>query len=189
MEEEVKKFIISLAKKAIETYVKSGRILTKPKEYPSVLNEKRGVFVSIYKKDGDKTFLRGCIGLPYPSKPLIEGLIEASISSTMDPRFQPLTREELKNIFIEVSILSNPEKIEGRDYKEKIEKIQPFKHGVIIKRGLKSALFLPQVWDDFPKKETFLSKLCVKAGLQPDEWTKNDTEFYIFEAEVIEEKL
>ncbi|MEM0243550.1 MAG: AmmeMemoRadiSam system protein A [Candidatus Aenigmatarchaeota archaeon] len=189
MEEETKKFIINLAKKAIEVYVKANRIISKPREYPSELNEKRGVFVTIYKKVNNQSYLRGCIGLPYPTKPLIEGIIEAAISATRDPRFPPLDEKELKEIFVEVSILSKPEKIEGKNYKEILEKIRPFKDGIIIKKGTKSALFLPQVWDDIPKKEEFLSYLCIKAGLPPNEWTKEGTEFYKFEAEVVEEKI
>ncbi|MEM5815298.1 MAG: AmmeMemoRadiSam system protein A [Candidatus Aenigmatarchaeota archaeon] len=189
MEEETKKFVIKLAKKVIENYVKSGKIVSKPVKYPKELDEKRGVFVTIYKKVNNQNYLRGCIGLPYPTKPLIEGIIEVAVSVTQDPRFPPLSPNELKDIFLEVSILTKPEKIEGKDYKEILEKIKPFKDGIIIKKGIRSALFLPQVWDELPKKETFLSQLCVKAGLSPSEWTKEGMEFYKFQAEIIEEKM
>ena len=186
MNEDTKKFIIKLARRAIEVYVKNGRVISKPKDYPQELNEKRGVFVTIYEKSFGESELRGCIGLPYPIKPLIEGIIEAAISASRDPRFPPLREEELKNIKIEVSILTNPKKLEG-SLNEILEKIRPFKDGVIIKKGVRSALFLPQVWDELPKKEIFLSQLCLKAGLHPDEWKKEGMEFYTFEAEVIEE--
>ncbi len=186
MEEKTKQYLLKIARRAIETYVRTGRIISKPKDYPLELEEKRGVFVTINKILHGKPELRGCIGLPYPRKPLIEGVIEAAISATRDPRFPPLSEEELDDIKIEISILSEPKKIEG-SAKEVIEKILPFKHGVIIKKGLKSALFLPQVWDELPKKEVFLSQLCLKAGLPSDEWKKEGMEFYVFEAEIIEE--
>ena len=187
MEEKTKQYILKLARRAIENYLRTGRIISRPKDYPSELNEKRGVFVTINKIFYGKPELRGCIGLPYPTKPLIDGIIEAAISTTQDPRFPPLSEDELDKIKIEVSILTEPKKVEG-SVKEAVEKIIPFKHGVIIKKGFRSALFLPQVWDELPKKEIFLSQLCLKAGLLADEWKKEGTEFYVFEAEVIEEK-
>ncbi|MEM5872520.1 MAG: AMMECR1 domain-containing protein, partial [Candidatus Aenigmatarchaeota archaeon] len=71
----MKDFILKLAREAIETYVKTGKKIPIPNEYPNELKKKKGVFVTIYKKPKE---LRGCIGLPYPQKPLIEGIIEAA---------------------------------------------------------------------------------------------------------------
>jgi len=187
MEEKTKQYILKLARRAIETYVRTGRVISRPKDYPTELNEKRGVFVTIKKIFYGEPVLRGCMGLPYPTKSLIDGIIEAAISATRDPRFPPLSEDELDKVKIEVSILTEPKKIEG-NVKEAVEKIAPFKHGVIIKKGFRSALFLPQVWDELSKKEIFLSQLCLKAGLPSDEWKKEGTEIYVFEAEVIEEK-
>jgi AmmeMemoRadiSam system protein A len=187
MEEKTKQYILKLARRAIETYVKTGRIISRPKDYPKELDEKRGVFVTINKIFYGTPELRVCIGLPYPTKPLIDGIIEVAVSATRDPRFPPLAEDELYKIKIEVSILTEARKLEG-SVKEVIDKIVPFKHGVIIKKDFRSALFLPQVWDELPKKEVFISKLCLKAGLPPDEWKKDGTEFYLFEADIIEEQ-
>jgi AmmeMemoRadiSam system protein A len=187
MEEKTKQYILKLARRAIETYVRTGRIISRPKDYPKELDEKRGVFVTINKIFYGKPELRGCIGLPYPTKPLIDGIIEAAVSATRDPRFPPLAEDELDKIKIEVSILTEPKKI-GGSVREAVDKIVPFKHGVIIKKGFRSALFLPQVWDELPKKEVFLSQLCLKAGLPADEWKREGIEFYVFEAEIIEEQ-
>lgn len=183
MDEKVKKYILKIARKAIENYVKYGKIIPKPADAPLELNEKKGVFVTIYKNNE----LRGCIGIPYATKSLVENLIEAAVGATEDPRFLPLTENELKEIKIEVSILSEIKKVEGKNYQEKIEKIKEFEHGVIIKRGIRSALFLPQVWNELPSKDLFLTQLCLKAGLNPNDWKKDDTEFYIFTAEIIKE--
>ena len=98
----MREFVLKLAREAIETYVKTGKKIPVPKEYPKELNEKKGVFVTLYKKPKE---LRGCIGFPYPQLPLIQGLIEASVEACEDPRFPRLSKEELKDIFIEISVL------------------------------------------------------------------------------------
>jgi len=172
MNEELKKFIIKIAKRAIEKYVKYGEIL-KVKNYPKELEEKRAVFVTIYKDNK----LRGCIG-SLANLPLIENLINAAISACEDPRFPPLSEEELDKIKIEVSILSEFKK-------SNIEEIKEFKHGVYIKKGLKSAIFLPQVWYEIPNKSDFLFHLCLKGGINPSEL--KSCEIYTFEAEIIKE--
>jgi len=189
MEQEAKKFLLKIARRAIENWVRKGIKMKPPNKYPSELAEKRGVFVTIYRKILDREELRGCIGLPYPTKPLIEGVIEAAISACQDPRFEPLREEELQNIVIEVSVLTEPKKIEFKDTKELLEKIRPFKNGLIIKKGFHAGLFLPQVWDELSTKEEFLSQLCIKAGLPRNCWLDSNIEVYSFEAEVIKENV
>jgi len=181
----MKEFILKLAREAIETYVKTRKKLPVPKEYPKELKEKRGVFVTIYKKPRD---LRGCIGLPYPQKPLVEGLIEAACNSCEDPRFPPLSKEELKDIFIEVSVLSKPELITVRNPKDYFKEIEIGRHGLILINGSCGGLFLPQVpveqgW----KCEEYLENLCCKAGLTSDVWMDPLTRIYRFEAEIYSE--
>jgi len=178
--------ILKLARETIEAYVKTGSRISIPKNYPEKLNEKRGVFVTVYRK-GSKE-LRGCVGLPYPQMPLIEGLIQAAISACEDPRFEPLSSEELDKIIIEVSILTEPELVDVKNPKEYLEKIEIGKHGLVIKKGFYSGLLLPQVWEQIPKKEDFLEALSMKAGLLADGWLDSSTEIYKFEAEVFGEK-
>ncbi len=150
--------------------------------YP-IFSELRGVFVTLYTKDSHQ--LRGCIGLIEPVKPLAEGIITMAQSAAFhDPRFAPLTRKELDNIKIEISVLTPPRLIKD------IKQIQLGKHGVIIRRNNHSGVYLPQVatetgWD----LTTFLSNLCTtKAGLEPNCWQNPDTQIYTFEAQVFEEK-
>jgi len=173
MNEKTKKFILKIARKAIENYVRYKKII-KVNKYPKELNEKRAVFVTIHKNNE----LRGCIG-SLADLPIIENLINAAISACEDPRFLPLQEGELDKIKIEVSILSEFKK-------SSIEKIEEFKHGVYIKKGLKSAIFLPQVWYEIPEKEKFLYYLCLKGGINPKEL--KDCEIYTFEAEIIKEE-
>lgn len=177
-------FIVKLAKQAIENHVR-GKQLIIPKNYPKELNEKKGVFVTIYKKSTKQ--LRGCIGIPYPEIPLIEALINASVSVCSDPRFEPLRPEELEDMFIEVSVLTNPEPLKTRKFEKEIE---IGKHGLIIRKGLQGGLFLPKVpveqnWNI----EEYLENLCYKAGLTGDTWLDPDAKIFKFEAEVFEEKL
>jgi len=189
MEEEAKKFLLKLTRRAIETWVRKRVKISAPTKYPSELAVKRGVFVTIYKKVLGEEQLRGCIGLPYPTKPLVEGVIEAAISACEDPRFEPLREDELRSVVVEVSVLTEPKKVEFKTTKELLEKIRPFKDGLIIKKGFNSGLFLPQVWEELPTKEEFLSHLCMKAGLPPGCWLEPSIEVYAFEVEAVKENV
>jgi uncharacterized protein (TIGR00296 family) len=178
----MKEFILKTAREAIETYVKTGKKIPVPKNYPKEMKENKGVFVTIYKKPKE---LRGCIGIPYPEMPLIEALIESSICVCTDPRFEPLKPEELKNIFIEVSVLTKPEPIKAEDIKKEI-KIG--KHGLIIRKGFQGGLFLPQVpveqnWNI----DEYLENLCYKAGLTANSWSGPECKLYKFETETFKE--
>ena len=105
-------------------------------------------------------------------------------SATGDPRFRAVTQAELKDIEIEISVLSPLEKVASAD------SIILGKHGVIVKNGFNSGVFLPQVATETGwSKEEFLSNLCAqKAGLPADAWKDPSTEIYIFTAEVFSEK-
>lgn len=188
MDEKIGEIIVKIARNAIEKYVKEGKIIEIPKNVPNELKEKRGVFVTIYKKHNDKKELRGCIGFSHPIKPLAQALIEAAISATEDPRFEPLKENELDKIVIEVSILTEPELIKVKNPKDYPKHIEIGKHGIIIEKGWKVGLLLPQVaveekWD----QETFLCYACVKAGLEPEDWLKGDVNVYRFSAEIFAE--
>jgi uncharacterized protein len=177
------KFIIKLAREAIETYVKTGRRIVVP-NHPKEMDEKKGVFVTLYTKPRE---LRGCIGFPYPQLPLIDALISASIEACKDPRFPPLSKKELKDIAIEVSVLSKPELVKVKSPKDYLKVIRPGKDGLIIEKGYCSGLFLPQVWDEISDKEDFMEALCMKAGLTPDQWLDSSAKIYSFQVEAFTE--
>ena len=189
MESKSKKFLLKLARRAVEMWVRKRVKISPPTKHPEELDKKAGVFITLYKKVLGREELRGCIGLPYPTKRIIEGVIEAAVSACNDPRFAPVREEELKDIFIEVSVLTKPEKMEFKNTKELLERIEPYKDGLIIKFGMNSGLFLPQVWEELPTKEEFLSHLCMKAGLSPGCWLQPAVEFYRFRVESIKENL
>lgn len=175
-----RKRLLEIARGSIETYLSSGKKL-QVKEDDLLLNKHMGAFVTLHTH-GE---LRGCIGNLIGSQPLFLTIRDMAIeSATADPRFPAVKLEELNDITIEISVLSLMEKIDS------IDKIQLGVHGVLIKRGFQSGVFLPQVATETGwSKEEFLSMLCSqKAGLAPDAWKQKDTEMYIFSAEVFSEK-
>ncbi len=184
---EFEEIVIELARKSIEKWVRERKELEVDlEEYPQELKEKKGTFVTIYRKVNGKKHLRGCIGFPYPVLPLAQAIAKAAKEACEDPRFEPLSENELEEISIEVSILSEPQKLEIEN-RVKLPEILDKNKGYIIKRGFHSGLFLPQVWKELSDPEEFLANLCFKAGLAPDMWLDPETEIYEFEVEVIEE--
>ncbi|MFH0832727.1 MAG: AmmeMemoRadiSam system protein A [Candidatus Aenigmatarchaeota archaeon] len=179
--DEDKKFLLSLARSTIENVVKRKRI-EKPYSYPQKFNENHGIFCTINKNNE----LRGCIGLPYPVKSVIDALIDAAQSVCEDPRFPPLSEKELKKIKIEISILTEPEMIMVNRPEEYLEKITK-EDGLIIRYGPYEGLFLPQVWEQIPGKKDFLDNLCIKAGLTTDMWLDPRAKIYKFSALIISE--
>lgn len=180
--EEQGSFLVKFARQTIASFVRH-RETNLPKKYPKEMDELRGVFVTL-EKNGE---LRGCIGLPYPEKPLIDAVRDASCSAARDPRFPPLTEKELDRITIEVSVLTVPEQIRFKTPEELLEKIEPGKDGLILKKGWTSGLFLPQVWEQLPDKLSFLGNLCYKAGLSdPNCWKK--AEIFRFRVQAFKEK-
>ncbi len=174
--EKDQQLLLQLARYAIQTTIQKGRRLPTVESLSSLLREKRGTFVTLWAEE-----LRGCIGFPYPVKPLAEAVQEAAVSAALqDPRFPPVRLEELSHLEIEISVLTVPKALEP-------SQIQVGVHGLIVSRGNRSGLLLPQVameyqWD----AQTFLEQTCVKAGLPPDAW-REKINLYAFEAQVFSE--
>ncbi|MCM8795783.1 MAG: AmmeMemoRadiSam system protein B [Candidatus Omnitrophica bacterium] len=175
-----RKRLLEIARNSIETYLKTGKKLKINQEEDPALLKEMGVFVTLHEQ-GE---LRGCIGNLIGNQPLYLTVRDMAIEAAVgDPRFLPVKLDELKDIEIEISVLSPLEKIDDP------AKIKMGRHGVLIRRGFNSGVYLPQVavetgWS----KEEFLSSLCAhKAGLPPDAWKDKSTEIYIFTAEVFSE--
>jgi len=178
--DEDKKLLIKLARSAIENKLDTGSKIDKPKETSPVLDEKRGCFVSLHKNG----LLRGCIGVIENPPSLVSGVIDNALSAAFhDPRFSPLTKEELPDVDIEVSVLTVPKILDFKDGEDLKRKLKPGVHGVILSRGYNSATFLPQVWNQFDDKEEFLEALCLKAGMERKCWMNKKTTVMIYEAE------
>ena len=176
---------VRLARKAIEECLKNRKKINSD-DLPKVFNEKRGVFVTLNKKKGDRE-LRGCIGRPYPVMLLGEAIITSAINAALeDPRFDPVKPEEIGELVIEVTVLTVPKlmKVKPRDMPEKIV---IGKDGLIVATNTCQGLLLPQVAVEHGFDCTeFLCQTCMKAGLMPDAWL-NGAQVYSFQGQIFEE--
>lgn len=172
------KILLEIARKTLEEYVTKEKIPVFDVKERKLL-EKRGVFVTL-KKKGE---LRGCIGYIEPVLPLYKAVVDMTVAaSSRDMRFIPVHKGELKDIKIEISVLSPLKPVQN------IQEIEIGRHGLYIKRGNYSGLLLPQVAIDYGwDREEFLRQTCVKAGLYRNAWKDKKTEIYNFEAQIITE--
>ncbi len=149
------------------------------------LQQERGTFVTLTKHG----MLRGCIGNIEPQGPIVESVQRNALNAAFrDFRFPPLARDELDEIEIEVSILTYPEVLEYEDADDLLAKLRPGVDGVIIRKGMASATFLPQVWEQLPDRREFLSRLCMKAGLPAGEWKNGTLEVKTYQVQYFHEQ-
>ncbi len=180
LSEGEKKQLLALARRTIEEYLKNGTLPEEPGgSFSPDMCRAAGAFVTIHKKGS----LRGCIGRFNPDQPLYRIVQEMAVSAACkDPRFRPVEKGEIDSINIEISVLTPLDKIED------IDEIIPGKHGIYIKKGIRSGTFLPQVaretgWD----REELLSHCAAqKAGIGADGW--KNAEIFTYEALVFSEK-
>jgi AmmeMemoRadiSam system protein A len=169
--------LLELARRAIAEAVS----LQKPAgciPQSGVFAEKRGVFVTLHARGR----LRGCIGVIEAFEPLGESITRCAASAAFeDPRFSPVSAEELGELQIELSLLSPPEPILPRN-------IEIGKHGLLISQAVKRGLLLPQVAVQHKlSREQFLEETCRKAGLPPLAWQEPETQILGFTCEVFSE--
>ena len=175
-----------LARKAImeKLGLKSAKTESDPMT-DSCFQEHRGTFVTLTINKQ----LRGCIGNLESTEPIMAGIKRNAVNAAFhDPRFAPLKADELDQVGIEISILTEPQPLEYRGSKDLLTKLRPHVDGVILRKGKASATFLPQVWEQLPKPEHFLSHLCRKAGLSADTWEKTQLEISTYQVQYFEEE-
>lgn len=179
---------VAIARDALEAHSSTRRPEQK-RWSQSVFSELRGVFVTINSTAPGSERLRGCIGFPYPVKPLGDAIQEAAVAAaTEDPRFPPVSEPELGSVVLEVSVLTKPEVLQVRKRQDLPSHVRIGVDGLIISRYGLSGLLLPQVATEFGMDQTeFLSQACMKAGLPPDAWLEADTEVKAFQAEIFAE--
>jgi AmmeMemoRadiSam system protein A len=178
--------LLEIAREAIEKRLSPGRPEGPPNgregssaEDSAVLRERRGVFVTLHRSGQ----LRGCIGYIQGFKPLAQAVGEMALAAAFgDPRFPPVTADELDGLDVEISVLTPLRRISDPS------EIHIGEHGLYIVRGALSGLLLPQVateygWD----RETFLQHTCLKAGLPKTAWQDPDSEIYLFAAQIFGE--
>ncbi|MCM8786559.1 MAG: AmmeMemoRadiSam system protein A [Candidatus Omnitrophica bacterium] len=170
---EEKEYMLNLARQTLVWYLVYKKIpQPKPEELTENLKEKRPCFVTLIKRNYG---LRGCIGMFEFDQPLYKNIISRAIAAaTEDFRFPyPVSPEELDDIQIEISILTEPKRLDFSDPKDLLEKITPYKDGIILHTDYGSSTYLPQVWEQLPDKELFLSSLCQKHGAPANWWKTN----------------
>ena len=175
-----RKKLLQIARSSIETYLKTKQMLQLTESDP-LLGQEIGAFVTLHEH-GE---LRGCIGSLIGKKTLYLTVRDMAVEAAVgDPRFHSVSLPELNAIEIEVSVLSPLKRIKS------VDEIKLGEHGVLIKSGINSGVFLPQVATETGwSKEEFLSQLCAqKAGLLPEAWKNKTTEIYTFTADVFSEK-
>ncbi|NLT51082.1 MAG: AmmeMemoRadiSam system protein A [Ignavibacteria bacterium] len=177
---EEKQLMLKIVRNSIAEIFEPAEELKIDKEKYPALKKKCGAFVTLTINK----MLRGCVGYIVSDRPLIELLpIVAKKSAQEDTRFTPLEKNELNEISIEISILSEPFKMNSYD------DIVVGKHGLILSERYNRGLLLPQVPKEHGMdKEGFLTALCQKAGLPPYEWKKKTLNIEMFTAAVFSER-
>ena len=161
--------LVQLAKKTIETYVRSKKTLSPPDDLTPEMQQQAGTFVSLHTKDGA---LRGCIGTFQPTQPSVaEEVIHNAISAaTRDPRFHPVQPAELDDLDISVDVLTEPEPV------DRISELDAKKYGVIVECGWRKGLLLPDL-EGVDTVDQQIDICCQKGGIEPGE----PTNLYRFE--------
>jgi uncharacterized protein (TIGR00296 family) len=183
LSQEQGKQLLMLARKSIESYFSKEKIdLSKYEDF----NKKQGVFVTLNKNQE----LRGCIGFPYPTKKLFQAVFDAARAAAFeDPRFPTVEENELKDINIEISVLTVPEEITSEKPEDIPDQIKIGEDGLILKSPLTSGLLLPQVFTEYNcTQEQALEMTCQKAGLPKNAWQDNSIQILKFQAQIFKEK-
>ncbi len=184
LNEKEKIFCLGLARKVLESELFGKDFKIEENKIPKKLFEKKACFVTLTKNNN----LRGCVGHLDAFQELYKDIIDNSINAAFcDSRFSSLKKEELKKIRIEISVLTDPKKVNYSSPEELLEKIVPKKDGLIISNGFCSSTFLPTVWEQLKTKKEFLEHLCMKAGFEKEEWKKNYLEVKKYETIVFQE--
>jgi len=180
-----RKFLLELARRTI-TRVTNG---DSPPELDAAtvsenLRSSRACFVTLTKNND----LRGCIGSIFPEEPLYQAVISRARAAALeDRRFLPVRSEELKDIQIEISVLTIPRRLEFRSPEDLMQKLRPGTDGVVLRMGMRQSTFLPQVWEQIPDKTDFLDHLAQKAGMSASAWRESGTSVLIYQVEAFKE--
>lgn len=157
-------------------------------ELPPALAEDRACFVTLRRRvDGA---LRGCTGTLVARHPLAQEVVSMTIQTAFsDPRFRPVSEDEVSGLHLEISVLTPPQPLPFDDSEDLLNKLRPGVDGVTLKLDNRRATFLPQVWESYPDPRVFLSLLSEKMGRAPDAWRNPQLEVETYQAVIIEEPV
>lgn len=182
---EEKQALLGIARRVLEQVVAD---LIPPQlqvnHFSANLAQRRACFVTL-TRGGE---LRGCIGQLTTEKPLYEAVADhAAGAASRDLRFGSVERDELPDIRIEISVLSDPRPLVFASPADLLAQLQPYRDGVVLRIGARISTFLPQVWERIPEKIEFLDRLAQKAGCHVSAWREPDANISIYQAESFEE--
>jgi AmmeMemoRadiSam system protein A len=160
-----------IAFEAVEFGLKHGKHLPiETSHYPTLLQNPGTSFVTL-KKAGE---LRGCIGSLEAHQPLVNDVAHnAYAAAFMDPRFQPVSGDELKNLEFHISVLTPAIAMDFDSEDDLLKQIRPGIDGLLLEDGQHRGTFLPAVWESLPDTENFLQHLKQKAGLPQNYWSES----------------
>ena len=176
-----RKSLLWLSRASIQSAVE-GKLLPvlPPEQVTEELKAKGASFVTLTIGGN----LRGCIGALEAYQPLMEDVQEHAVASALeDYRFPPVSLSEVPHLEIEISRLTAPVRLEYASVEQLPHLLRPRVDGVILRDGMQRATFLPQVWEQIPDPEDFLSHLCAKMGARPTLWRTKKLDVYTYQVE------
>lgn len=185
--DEQGKILIRLARQVIEENLEmnpTGPVSDEELKDP-VLQEHKPLFVTLNKREQ----LRGCIGCLVATESVVEAVKRHAVNAAFfDQRFSPVTEEEVPELNINISLLTDPQPLEYQTGNELEKKLRPGIDGVILRDpSMGAATFLPQVWEQLPTVPQFLNHLCGKAGMPEDTWQKRHLEIKTYQVQYFKE--
>ena len=183
---EHRRFLLGLARKTLAKVVQTGAAAgAEAAGVPKALVEKKACFVTLTK--GGQ--LRGCVGGFFPRDPLFKAVADMTYLAAMkDTRFKPVTKGELDDIDLEISVLTVPRPLTYDSPEDLLAILRPNIDGVILRLGRRQSTYLPQVWKQIPDKETFLGNLSRKAGLSASAWRRSGVTILTYQVEAFHER-
>ena len=176
--------LLLIARESIKSGLYSGRPpAINPADYSESLKHDGAAFVTLHK-NGE---LRGCIGSLEPHRPLVLDVAEHAFDAAFrDPRFPPVTENELAYLALHIAVLTPMEPLPCDSEEDLLQKVRPGQDGLVIEEGEHRGTFLPAVWETLPEPRRFLKHLKQKAGLPQDYWS-DTLVFYRYETITIDE--
>jgi len=180
-----RELLLQLARQALEQGVRGIPLAALDMDgLPPELRQPGVTFVTL-TIEGE---LRGCVGALEAYQPLAEDVREHALAAaTQDYRFPPVTPQEVPQLKIEISRLTQPVQLEYRDADDLLARLRPGIDGVILRDGARRATFLPQVWEKIPDPALFLSYLCQKMGADEGLWRVKKINVFTYQVEEFHE--
>ena len=163
--------LLDTACASIKCGVESGSALeVSAEEYEVELRQVRAAFVTLQLQEA----LRGCMGSSHPVRPLVEDVAHNAYSAAfLDPRYFPMTAEEMPQLDIHISVLSSLERLSCPSEADLLAVVRPGVDGLLLREGSRRGTLLPSVWESLTEPHVFLRELKIKAGFRADYWSEN----------------